>query len=106
VPDISYRSALLVPAYRWLFGHGDHAIAMALYRASIIDMDRATTGDLFIGLRVDNRQDRDTLATATRSCSGAEMPGPLDLAFEIGLPDHEWPIFWFWIADEQSSLAG
>ena len=103
--DRTFRSVTFTPALVWLFGRGHVVVGEALWRASIERMDRLPEGTLHIRLRVASMADRAVLALSSRSCSGSEMPGPLDLAFEAALPGGEWPVFSFSVA-ETSEAAG
>lgn len=48
-------------------------------------------------------RDPTALAAATRSWTGSDMPGALDLAFEIALPEGEWPVFAFEVARREAA---
>lgn len=71
---------------------------MALWRAQLLGVTRLPGGPLGMKFLAATEQDRTLLSSATRSWSGSEMPGVLDLAFEKALPAGEWPVFAFEVA--------
>lgn len=104
--DRTFRSVVFTPALVWLFGRGHRLIGEAPWRASLDHMDRLPDGSLHVRLRVASLTDRALLALSTRSCSGSEMPGPLDHAFEAALPGGEWPLFSFAVDQQPTEWAG
>jgi hypothetical protein len=90
----------------WLYGAGHRPdVGVALYRSRIEYIHRLTDGDLLVSLIVHDAADFDLLATETRSWSGTEMPGVLDLAFEAALPAADWPIFNFTVQEGSDRAA-
>jgi hypothetical protein len=99
--DRTWRSAILTTALVSLFKSSPE-VAMALWRSRIVGMDRLPDDRLTIKLRLHGGEhDRWLLASETRSWTGSDMPGLLDLAFENALPGHDWPVFAFEIADDK-----
>lgn len=98
VVDRTFRSATFTPALVWLYNHNRKAVADALFRSRIAQMDRLATGELHLHLILASEKDEAIITSATMSYTRTEMPGPLDKAFEAALPGGDWPIFTFEIA--------
>jgi hypothetical protein len=100
--DLKWRNAVMVPALVWLFKQAPK-VGKALWRAQLLGTTRLHDGTLAMKFLVANEQDRIVLASATRSWTGSDMPGALDLAFEKALPEGEWPVFAFEVARREAN---
>jgi hypothetical protein len=93
--DRDWRTSARDAATLWLITHEQPAVAVALWRSTIVGMRRINKDRLGIKIAVEADDDLAVLARATRSWTDSPLPGALDLAFEHWLPAGDWPVFAF-----------